>query len=548
MLDIDSAFKQAIADEKRCEPLYQELTKRTEKLAQKHFKISFSWRVRVGGNLGFYERLFPAFHPVYGIPYVPASSLRGLVRSWAQQHHPNEVKRLFGSLDEGLGRVQFLDAFPTQPCLSQDVVTPQWHWDQERLRFQPSPHKNLSLEEPEFCIGLLATQRGNKQDVDLVCKWLRQALQQGLGSRVSAGYGRPKPQDQQKSESQLVSKMSFELWTGGLYGADPPTKENNYQGTVELRPTAIRGVLRYWFRAIALAIYPPLQVKRLEANLFGGIEVNTGGNQPHAVRGSIDLWLEDEVYDVIGKRPHLYIYEGKICLGVRRQADQDHLKLATNLLQLASHLGGIGRGSRRPLHWNNPPGWRGCYWELTEKRKLHCLRKCWKGLLRSIRNALLAIETPEAPPHNLSPGQPGERRQDVLDSSSRIFLVPCRELRHPEDVDDWKSSDRNQQETLRGEALNLLYEPEFKGASPQSDGGNPHVGGEVSEQENLGTPSYVTVASNFLPNGEDYQGYQAVVVFGATRHRDRDTFCQRLCKIPNVKKISLNFLQEEGQT
>jgi CRISPR-associated protein Cmr6 len=454
------------------------------------------------------------------------------------------VKRLFGSLDEGLGRVQFLDAFPTQPCLSQDVVTPQWHWNQEQLYFQPSPHKNLSLEEPEFCIGLLATQRGSKEDMDLVCKWLRQALQGGLGSRVAAGYGRPKSQNQQETESQLVYKIPFKLWTGGLYGADPPTKKNKYQGTPELRPTAFRGILRYWFRAIALALYPPLQVKRLEAELFGGIEVNTGGNQTSAIRGSIDLWLTDEVYDLISQSPYLYKYEGNICLGVRRQLDRDHLKLAKNLLQLASHLGGVGRGSRRPLHWNQPPGWRGCHWELTDERKLHCLRKSWKGLLRSIRDSLLAMETPEAPPHDLSPGQPEKRRQDVLNSSSHIFLVPCGNLQHPEKVKNWKPSDRNEQEQLRGEALNLLYEPEFKGASPQNNAGNSHVGGAVTEGEKLGTPSYVTVASNFAPN----RAYQAVVVFGATRHRDRRAFCNRLNEMANVKSISLKFLYDEVQT
>jgi hypothetical protein len=154
------------------------------------------------------------------------------------------------------------------------------------------------------------------------------------------------------------------------------------------------------------------------------------------------------------------------------------------------------------------------------------------------------METPEAPPHDLSPGQPEKRRQDVLNSSSHIFLVPCGNLQHPEKVKNRKPSDRNEQEQLRGEALNLLYEPEFKGASPQNNAGNSHVGGAVTEGEKLGTPSYVTVASNFAPN----RAYQAVVVFGATRHRDRRAFCNRLREMANVKSISLKFLYDEVQT
>jgi CRISPR-associated protein Cmr6 len=325
-----------------------------------------------------------------------------------------------------------------------------------------------------------------------------------MGSRTSSGYGRP-DFGSDTGESSSIEKISFELWTSGIYGAD--TTES------ELRPTAFRGVLRYWFRAIALAMYPPQQAKKLEANLFGAIE-------PEPTKGSLDLWLEDIEEDLVRNRPPLYWYTGTICLQSKQPEERN---LAKNLLQLASHLGGVGRGSRRPLHWNDTPtnngwrGWRGCYWELSEIPKLRPRPSEWQSLLGEIRNYLLTIEKPESQPANLSPGLPEERRQEVFNQGTHIFFIPCPDLPHPNSIDDWQHPQN--QEEIRGEALNLLYHPQFKGVSTNNNG-NPHVGGQ------LGTPSYVTIKSNFAADNS----YQTVIVFGFSESRDRKRFCKALIR------------------
>lgn len=498
---LHQVLDEAIAGEQACQSIYNELNDRTQQLASQTITISFQWRLRVGGILGFYEILLPAFHPLYGVPYIPASSIKGVVRAWAEKHHPQAAQRLFGTLDDGVGCVQFLDAFPKKPCLSKDVVTPQWQWNGDQPIYQPSPHVNLSLKNPQICFGLLATQRGSQEDVETVARWLPLALQDGMGSRTSSGYGRP-ASGADAADAPLLEKISFELWTGGIYGAD--TSEP------ELRPTAFRGVLRYWFRAIALAMYPPQQAKKLESKLFGAIE-------PEPTKGSLALWLENIEEEIVHNSPPLYVFTGQICL----QASQaEELNFAKNLLQLASHLGGVGRGSRRPLHWNDAPtnngwrGWRGCYWELLEIPKLRRIQNEWQNLLQQIRDYLLTIEKPEDQPANLSPGLPDHRRQEVFNQGTHIFFIPCPDLPHPGNIDDWQNP-QNQQE-IRGEALNLLYDPQFKGVSNNS--GNPHVGGQ------LGTPSYVTIQSNFAADNS----YQTVIVFGFPESRDRKKFCKTL--------------------
>lgn len=117
-------------------------------------------------------------------------------------------------------------------------------------------------------------------------------------------------------------------------------------------------MLRYWFRAVGLSIYSPQQCKDLEGRLFGTIEPKA---KEGLIRISVD-WEEEE-----GDRNRPYFCEGNILLEAK---NQDALKLAEKLLQLSSHLAGIGRGSRRSLHWNNPLGLRGCHWEVETKNYL----------------------------------------------------------------------------------------------------------------------------------------------------------------------------------
>ena len=153
-------LEEASAADTTCASIYAHLTERTKTLAEETLEVKFSWRLRVGGMRGFRELLLPVFHPVYGIPYVPAGSLKGATRAWARQHGASkgEINRLLGELDKGVGCVQILDAFPKTPCLSVDMANPQWTWENNRVKYQPVPHALLSMNEPELVIGLVRTR------------------------------------------------------------------------------------------------------------------------------------------------------------------------------------------------------------------------------------------------------------------------------------------------------------------------------------------------------------------------------------------------------
>ena len=521
-----AAMQQAIAADEKNAAIYTQLTKRTQLLAGKFCcTIEFPWRLQVGGQRGFDERLLPAFHPVYGVPYVTSSSIRGAVRAWVKRTQGNDqADRLFGTLENGVGVVQFLDAYPTKPCLSLDTATPLWKWVDANVQYSPEPHSMLSLWRPILTIGIQPTARGTESDIRQLLNWIPQALSEGLGSRVSAGYGQAtiEQRSSDSAEQCTFEKYAFSLRTAGIYGAVPDRKTKQ----AEFRPTAVRGVLRYWFRAVALAMYSPASVRKLEAEMFGAIE-------PKTTVGALTITTDLSV-ERISKSPEKpHYFEGDIYLSALDAATRH---LAGLLLQLGSHLGGLGNGSRRPLHWNKPdPGLRGSHWEL-EDFIWECDRAVWSEKILKLRDAMrawvtlcikrwsnLGLETRiDAMPGNGSPGNGRRRYQDVLNARSRLLLLPDRDLELLEEVQDWKMN--GMKDTVRGKALSLMYgDLKFKGVNPHSKQGNVEVGGSAS------TPSFATISSNF-PFGDDITAvsYQAVVIFGAQDHTQRMAFANAL--------------------
>lgn len=103
-------------------------------IAIKHLNIqkecleqSINWRLIVGlGHPSVYETSM-TLHYIYGIPYIPASAVKGILRSWIiqtcfgdtekaeKEAEENELfKHVFGTQKQA-GKVWFFDAFPQQP-------------------------------------------------------------------------------------------------------------------------------------------------------------------------------------------------------------------------------------------------------------------------------------------------------------------------------------------------------------------------------------------------------------------------------------------------
>ena len=476
-----SILRETVAAEQGCNQIYTKLYQRTLQLAdgkENTVSVSFNWRMRIGGTRGFRELLLPVLHPIFGIPYIPASTLKGAAKAWARKNDtPARVQELLGMLNgrnAKAAKIEFLDAFPTKHCLSIDVATPQWAWkDNKVMMYGPVPHPLLSLEQPQFLIGLRPTSRQNsdcQDDLKTVKSWLENALNSGIGSRVSSGYGKA------LGTIPIINtrkSYDFELWTQGMYGSNPQIPE--------FRPSAVRGILRYWFRAVALGLYDVPNCQKLEEEIFGNL-----GKQ-----GKISLSTKVNPSD---KKDPCF-YAGKIYL---EATEIKYLNLAEKLLFLAVQLGGVGRGSRRPLHLLDHR-MRGCHWEIVGKDlPLHYDGEQWSKFFTELNQVFQAIKTPIGS-YAVSPGRPGAKQQDVLDKNAQIWLLKSPSQIHPEKV-NWQTDGSSSK--VRGAGLELLYsDTRFKGKGKGQ--GNPNVGGE------LGTPSFVWIKSIFTGN----LPYQVITIF-----------------------------------
>lgn len=148
-----------------------------------------------------------AWHHILGVPYLPGSSIKGLVRSYAITWlgiKDQDINRIFGpspiSSRHQVGSVIFLDAIPTMSVrLKAEVMTPHyapyytganpeppgdWH--------SPIPIPFLAVDEgQEFLFGVLPRSQNHEMDCRQASEWLSEALDvMGAGAKTSSGYGR----------------------------------------------------------------------------------------------------------------------------------------------------------------------------------------------------------------------------------------------------------------------------------------------------------------------------------------------------------------------
>lgn len=152
-----------------------------------------TWRFITGlGRKGPLEVGF-TFHPLYGLPFIPGSGLKGMTRAYAElvKHAlPDELARVFGSPDQR-GDAIFFDAIPAAPpTLELDVMNPHY----PKYYQGDEPPANWQSPQPVFFLTLGANNKFwfavGGAEKEIAAEWLREALVDlGAGAKTSAGYG-----------------------------------------------------------------------------------------------------------------------------------------------------------------------------------------------------------------------------------------------------------------------------------------------------------------------------------------------------------------------
>jgi CRISPR-associated protein Cmr6 len=141
------------------------------------------------------------WHPTLGVPYLPGSSVKGMLRSWVRQEADprpsnDEILRVFGGRG-AVGQVDVLDALPVSPVqLEADVMTPHYAgWtpaDPPADWRSPVPIPFLvTAMGTRFLFAVLPRSAIARDLADTARSWLVEALKlAGAGAKTSTGYGR----------------------------------------------------------------------------------------------------------------------------------------------------------------------------------------------------------------------------------------------------------------------------------------------------------------------------------------------------------------------
>jgi len=196
------------------------------------------WRFVTGlGGHSVYETGI-TLHHIYGVPYIPASSIKGVLRSWiifkqfgSNSYNEEDLKGaekralqdksfcdLFGCITDSVykearqGLVTFFDAFPTEaPTIEPDIMNPHypsWYGGSGTPVDTDSPNPIFFLTVKntpfQFILGTKAHDKEkywnleNKEFWGKTLKnWLADALSEhGIGAKTAVGYGYMTKSDQ----------------------------------------------------------------------------------------------------------------------------------------------------------------------------------------------------------------------------------------------------------------------------------------------------------------------------------------------------------------
>ena len=202
------------------------------------------------------------WHHTLGVPYLPGSSVKGLIKAWARDWlEPDEeakatIDRLFGrdSTHENgasAGSLIVFDALPVEPVnLVAEVLTPHdggWRIatnasskDAPADWISPVPIPFLAVDTGthfQFAFGVRANAEAS--DLDLAYDYLSGALEWiGAGAKTAIGFGRFfNPEEQKRKENE-----KFEAWIPKKGEIASTYNRFDEEITVEIKSQGAEGV------------------------------------------------------------------------------------------------------------------------------------------------------------------------------------------------------------------------------------------------------------------------------------------------------------------
>lgn len=387
-----------------------------------------------------------------GWAYFPGSSMKGaFLRACKRLGSADEVFEFCGGKDKNgelhPGILRFHGGYPKNAEWLDDslvdIVHPQEDW-QTKSQGGHSAFIQISLYQPSFVFGISSTKALTNEQWQRIWEIWKTALEQGIGSRVSAGYG------------QVATHQGNRLVSFGLSGEGQASKLINGEG--EFRPNIFKAALRGHTRRLFNGITDEETADKITKILWGGI-----GKGEEATLGLLgisfnapDLEL-DEWRSLVNRNNVAHIYEtGDAMLDILLMKpslasdQQDELKqFVIRLMKFSMLLGGFGKSWRRAYHPHFMPDYDrqmiGCHWEFIKRS--YPLYIPFKEDLATITSFLNAF-------HNK--GKELSFLQKLNPSGNRTPGI--RESWHQDNVQVWGRLAEDDQDSL---AIKWFHEPKF---------------------------------------------------------------------------------------
>jgi len=164
------------------------------------YKVLDKLMIGTGGESPYGSRSLMTFHHLYGDPYLPATAIKGMLRSyWIQEGLP-DLEKLFGvGESEGFEikaeeKLLFFDIFPEKYNLVFEVMTPhhkKYYGDGKNPTDDedPAPITFPALEDANFKVYVACGKSGVLEKYKIK-KHLEQAFKYyGIGAKTALGYG-----------------------------------------------------------------------------------------------------------------------------------------------------------------------------------------------------------------------------------------------------------------------------------------------------------------------------------------------------------------------
>ncbi len=203
---------------KQIKNYYKDIEKLNLKFSEL-IELKTNYRLVIGSEQSIYETSI-RLHHIYGIPYIPASAIKGVVRSYyilekfankleeyKDRYNKFEEEVLFKKEDgkykekcfvdifgsqEQEGKIIFFDAFPTtKPKIKIDIMNPHYgHYYNDGKAptdtKNPIPINFLTIENTTFKFFIASKESLDKNFITL----FKEALQDhGIGGKTAVGYG-----------------------------------------------------------------------------------------------------------------------------------------------------------------------------------------------------------------------------------------------------------------------------------------------------------------------------------------------------------------------